>query len=624
MKKISIIFLLIFVLLVGCTNNEKIIIDFETNGGTEISSILVDKNTEFNIPETTKEGYEFVGWFTEETFENKFLGSADKNLKLYAKWEEIPLEYIIEFKNVELENVKVKTGETLVRPENPVKEGFIFKGWFTDEELTLQYDFTLAVESDLVLYAKFDEEVIVEFTVEFKNVDVDSVKVKENEKLVKPADPEKEGYNFVGWFIDDAYENEYNFENVLTSNLILYAKFEEIYCNIYFVDTDFENLVVKYGEVVEIPVPEKEGYKFIGWSTDPLVVVSDNKLIVKKDYILTAKWEEIVTIKSLNAEVIEEIENEIQEVSTYNTRTLSMKRLSKRSVIPSGQYIVMYKSEVDIKFTITLNNAKGESIDAIQLTCDDPDSKVLVDGKYVNIQFDENNSRIINWAQEDPYQKTYYIQTTSQTDINTIRVVDLKVNGEWQGVELSQDELKIYKLNENDLVWNFVKNTFTEYVWNFSTEECITNLVVSMDGETVAADENGNYTITKNGKVEYEYDYTYEGVTLHWKDSREIKLLEIEYVPGIDGGGWGWIQPFNPDCSWLMFYVIEGTDIYKEKITVEYLGVKYKFILKHGEQFDYYLYYGEWPVDRMTYEDYRITYVYLGGEKYKLWNIFKR
>lgn len=50
--------------------------------------------------------------------------------------------------------------------------------------------------------------------------------VKSGEKISKPQDPVKEGYHFLGWYTDDQFFNEYEFDSVVNSNIILYAKWE--------------------------------------------------------------------------------------------------------------------------------------------------------------------------------------------------------------------------------------------------------------------------------------------------------------------------------------------------------------------------------------------------------------
>ena len=47
-------------------------------------------------------------------------------------------------------------GEKVEKPEDPTKEGFNFKGWFSDEALTKAYDFDTTVTGDVTLYAKWE------------------------------------------------------------------------------------------------------------------------------------------------------------------------------------------------------------------------------------------------------------------------------------------------------------------------------------------------------------------------------------------------------------------------------------------------------------------------------------
>ena len=49
------------------------------------------------------------------------------------------------------------------------------------------------------------------------------VTVNLNEQVLEPASPQKEGYYFVGWFLDAAGSVKYNFEMPVTDNLVLYA-----------------------------------------------------------------------------------------------------------------------------------------------------------------------------------------------------------------------------------------------------------------------------------------------------------------------------------------------------------------------------------------------------------------
>ena len=64
-------------------------------------------------------------------------------------------KYEVSFKTnggSEVENVQVKSGNTLEEPATPKKEGFVFEGWYLDGE---EYDFDSEVKKDMTLVAKW-------------------------------------------------------------------------------------------------------------------------------------------------------------------------------------------------------------------------------------------------------------------------------------------------------------------------------------------------------------------------------------------------------------------------------------------------------------------------------------
>ena len=57
-----------------------------------------------------------------------------------------------------IDTFNVNVGEKVTQPDNPTKEGFRFDGWYTDADLTIEYDFdTEMAEGILTLYAKWYE-----------------------------------------------------------------------------------------------------------------------------------------------------------------------------------------------------------------------------------------------------------------------------------------------------------------------------------------------------------------------------------------------------------------------------------------------------------------------------------
>lgn len=77
-------------------------VKFETNGGSAISNKAVTKNSKIAEPTApTKEGYSFVGWFTDEelTTAYDFDSMVTNAFTLYAKWEKQDDETPVEVEN---------------------------------------------------------------------------------------------------------------------------------------------------------------------------------------------------------------------------------------------------------------------------------------------------------------------------------------------------------------------------------------------------------------------------------------------------------------------------------------------------------------------------------------------
>ena len=129
------------------------------------------------------------------------------------------------------------------------------------------------------------------YTVSFKNVELEPVVVAKGGKLAKPADPVKEGATFVGWFVDELLTTPYDFEAVVASDLVLYAKFDGIKYSITYnlSGGKCDDLVNEFtnGAEVTLPIPTKEGNTFLGWFENGVKV----EKLENKNYDLVARWE---------------------------------------------------------------------------------------------------------------------------------------------------------------------------------------------------------------------------------------------------------------------------------------------------------------------------------------------
>lgn len=233
-----------------------------------------------------------------------------------------------------VEDQTVLEGDKVEKPEDPTKEGYTFGGWYVDEELTAEYDFDVAVTSDITLYAKWDEIPVAIFTVTFESNGGSAVEVQtvqEGDKVERPEDPIKEGYNFGGWYVDEELTTEYDFDAAVTSDITLYAKWESeiITYNIVFDSVGGSEVAqqeVKEGDIVTEPEnPVKEGYLFSGWYLDETYSEKyDFSLPVMSSLILYAKWaNEIVSVGEITREewitfLVDTVGLKIDETTQYS------------------------------------------------------------------------------------------------------------------------------------------------------------------------------------------------------------------------------------------------------------------------------------------------------------------
>ena len=120
----------------------------------------------------TKTGYTFNGWNTaaDGTGTSYAAGATftiEADVELFAQWTENAVtpdpgtQYTVTFNanghGTAPAAQKVAGGGTITEPTNLTAQDYVFLGWYTDQACTTAFNFSTAINSDITLYAKWNE-----------------------------------------------------------------------------------------------------------------------------------------------------------------------------------------------------------------------------------------------------------------------------------------------------------------------------------------------------------------------------------------------------------------------------------------------------------------------------------
>ncbi len=222
------------------------------------------------------------------------------------KGEEVEIAYELQ------EGVKVEWSSSDVNVAT-VSNGKVFA--LSAGSTVIKAVFTLNKESKEY---KFDITVLeTEYSITYENdgtytnILANPSKYQINELPLVLLSPTKEGYTFVGWYFNNQLVTEIPVGT--TGNITLEARWEEKIvepCKINYVLNGGvlpENAPYEFlpGNVVTLPVPTKDGYEFLGWSTK---LGSSNYVTLvpataTADYKVYANWEKLDVYSSISYEL---------------------------------------------------------------------------------------------------------------------------------------------------------------------------------------------------------------------------------------------------------------------------------------------------------------------------------
>ena len=228
------------------------------------------------LHDPVRNGYLFLGWYDSDLYLNQITvlpEGTTSSVAVYAKWEIIvyTINYGLDGGENHSINPDTYTVNDSVSLMSPTKDGYLFTGWFYDQELSIGPISTIPRGStgNIDVYARFLKIYSIEYdpnggiNSEFNPI----AYTVDDELVLYPA--ERTGYDFVGW--------EYNGEIIdtisgLAGNILLKAVWDITHYVITYNTyggTVLDPLSYTILDEIIFVGAEKEHYVFDGWYFDP-------------------------------------------------------------------------------------------------------------------------------------------------------------------------------------------------------------------------------------------------------------------------------------------------------------------------------------------------------------------
>ena len=276
-------------------------------------------------------------------------------------------------------DVTVNRGATVTVPyTNITRTGYWFLGWAESKTATeAQYKAGFTVVADKEVKTLYAVWLIRTYTLSFdankgQNPPASKKYNYGTTSTVPKASVSREGYYFTGWSEDPSSNTptyKSNSTIVMTRDVKLYAVWVAKNCTVEFDASKGEGklpdkIVSKYDKTVEIGKTSvtREGYYFMGWSTDPKAQEKEygtgSKIMLKGDLKLYAVWVPMTWTLSYSSNGVSAYVPPSVKVKTDQCVRVSRVKLQNDDYIFLGWSLDKNAKEADLTglFLITIKN----------------------------------------------------------------------------------------------------------------------------------------------------------------------------------------------------------------------------------------------------------------------------
>ncbi len=141
------------------------------------------------------------------------------------------IDYTVKFETnggTKIADRTVCNGKTTAKPDDPVKDGVVFVGWYTDSAFRNLFYFETPITANITLYARFEAPIEPEFTASFVAEGETFPQVQTvGHRLFGLPEPVQSGKEFAGWWVSQygsAEKLSYRYtDQIIEENVTLYA-----------------------------------------------------------------------------------------------------------------------------------------------------------------------------------------------------------------------------------------------------------------------------------------------------------------------------------------------------------------------------------------------------------------
>ncbi len=247
----------------------------------ELSVAFGESLANIEIPSLPKQGYTWLGFVQ---ILPQFM--PDENLVLESSYE--INQYLFELFNDDGTSLvsmwlDYQSDLSILIPQHLNKVGHQFIG-FTPTVPNLMPD------GDVSATAQYEKN---QYTIEFvtsTTLDINPIIADYEEAVIPPLSPQRVGYTFGGWYLDETFEEEYTTWKIGASNITLYAKWTINQYRLQLIDLNNQVIYSEwfdYGSTIDLTnfeIPNVVGYKWVGWNQSIPQTMPANNILIRGLY----------------------------------------------------------------------------------------------------------------------------------------------------------------------------------------------------------------------------------------------------------------------------------------------------------------------------------------------------